>query len=636
MRKGLTFEAAKTQHRRRGRSLIFAGVAALAVGTTLSFAVSSAWGADRQGAAQVRFDDAVATQRTHVVDTVRAYRRLLTVAQGFFEVSDPTPAQFTRFSDSLELTDAYPAVIGLEFIERQPGKVDGVTNYPVTMVAPLNAAPTLLYSDLAADPSARQALEQAGRNGGLMMTPPKENPFGQARMQLVVPVHRAGRFVGWAGATLDPSILAREMLGAPAAGLIVSVRWDAAGADTGAALGPEASAGDGSLGTAFGQDASADEPAQLSTVDHEVIEGTPWRIDLIATRAFARDAFGFPWTTFLAGIIGTVLIGLALFLLGRSRIDALDLATRLGMDLAASEARAKAVMDSAVEAIVTTDALGHIESANPAAEQLFAWSETELIGRPIHDLIPTLEVSDDGSGLHDVRWEEQEHMVEAHRKDASTVPVDVSLTSTLVHGVEMFTVIARDATVRKLHEDQLEHQATHDPLTGLANRKLFDELLVRAVFRAERSRRALAVLYMDLDGFKDVNDHDGHLAGDAALAVVARRMRELLRHSDMRCRYGGDEFLVMLPDTPLEGATHVGEILRREIAALAIVRGGTDVVTASVGVTVAVPGELDPVLCIERADRALYLAKGAGGNRVAVQEVEAAAPAGRESLAQSA
>ena len=343
MRKGLTFEAAKTQHRRRGRSLIFAGVAALAVGMTLSFVVSSAWGADRQDAAQTRFDDAVATQRGRVEDTVRAYRRMLTVTQGFFEVADPTPAQFARFSGSLELTDAHPAVIGLEFIERRRGGVPGAWNYPVTMVAPVSAAPTLLYSDLAADPSARQALDQAGQNGDLMMTPPKENTYGQMRMQLVVPVHRGGRFVGWAGATLDPATLAREMLGTPATGVIASVRWDTDGA---------------MLGTALGEEASSGDIAELSTADHEVIDGTPWTIELTATKPFAHDAFGFPWGPFLVGIAATLVIAMVLFLLGRSRMDALDLAASLGMDLAASEARAKAVMDSAVEAIVTTDALG--------------------------------------------------------------------------------------------------------------------------------------------------------------------------------------------------------------------------------------------------------------------------------------
>jgi diguanylate cyclase (GGDEF)-like protein/PAS domain S-box-containing protein len=619
MRKGLTFEAAKTQHRRRGRSLIFAAVGALAVGTMLSFAVSSAWTADRQNAAQARFDDAVATQRTHVVDTVRAYRRLLTVAQGFFEVSDPTPAQFTRFSDSLELTDAYPAVIGLEFIQRHRGAVPGVWNYPVKMVAPTTAAPTLLHSDLAADQGAREALEQAGQNGGLTMTPPKANPYGQIRIQLVVPVHRHGRFVGWAGASLDPAILAREMLGTPGTGLIVSVRWDAPGAVIGAALGPQASTGDGSLGTAYGPDTSADEAAQLSIADPVPIQGTPWRIDLTATRAFAHDAFGFAWTTFLAGIVATILIGLALFLLGRSRIDALDLAARLGMDLAASEARAKAVMDSAVEAIVTTDALGHIESANPAAEQLFAWSETELIGRPVHDLIPTLAVSQDGSGLHDVRWEEQEHMVEARRKDTSTVPVDVSLTSTSVHGAEMFTVIARDATVRKLHEDQLEHLATHDSLTGLANRKLFDELLVRAVFRAERSRRALAVLYMDLDGFKDVNDVFGHQAGDRVLSETARRLESVIRPGDIVARLGGDEFVVLCenlvsPDDAEKIATRVVQSVGKPIA----VAAGVATVTASVGVAIGSLGE-SAASVVARADEAMYRTKqdGKAGYRFA-------------------
>ena len=113
MRKGLTFEAARQQHRTRGRWLIFAGIAALAIGVTLSFVVSSAWGADRQDAAQVRFDDTVTSGRMSVEDTVRTYRRMLIVTRGFLEVADPTPAQFAKFSDSLELTDAHPAVIGL-------------------------------------------------------------------------------------------------------------------------------------------------------------------------------------------------------------------------------------------------------------------------------------------------------------------------------------------------------------------------------------------------------------------------------------------------------------------------------------------------------------------------------------------
>ena len=129
MRKGLTFEAAKTQHRRRGRSLIFAGVAALAVGIDVCPSpCPSAWGADRQDAAQTRFDDAVATQRGRVEDTVRAYRRMLTVTQGFFEVADPTPAQFTRFSGFVGAHRRAPrgdrAGVHRAPTRRRPGRVE--------------------------------------------------------------------------------------------------------------------------------------------------------------------------------------------------------------------------------------------------------------------------------------------------------------------------------------------------------------------------------------------------------------------------------------------------------------------------------------------------------------------------------
>ena len=209
MRKGLTFEAARNLHRRRARTLLFASVAALVLGSTVSAAVAAAWGADRRDAAEARFQDAVSLQRGHIEETVRAYRRMLTVTQGFFEVEDPTLEQFYGFTDSLELTDAHPSVIALQFIRRLPGRASGDLEYPVTMVAPRSASPTLLGTNLAADPSARDALELVGKDGGVTMTPPQPNTYQQLRMQLVAPVHRDGRFVGWVGATIDPTQLGR-------------------------------------------------------------------------------------------------------------------------------------------------------------------------------------------------------------------------------------------------------------------------------------------------------------------------------------------------------------------------------------------------------------------------------------------
>ena len=604
MRKGLTFEAAKNLHRRRARTLIFASVAALVLGSTVSAAVAAAWGADRRDAAEARFQDAVTVQRTHVEETVRAYRRMLTVTQGFFQVQDPTSEQFYGFADSLELADAHPSVIALQFIRRVQGKASNNVGYPVTMVAPRSASPTLLGTDLAGDPSARDALELVGKNGGVTMTQPQQNTYRQLRMQLLAPVHRDGRFVGWVGATIDPTVLGREMLGTVAPGMRASVQWDADGV---------------SLATEAGAKVADADPAVFSTSDHIVVDGTPWTIDLSATRAFDPDGIGFPWVPLIVCLVTTFVAALVLFLLGRSRAAALDLATRLGMDLAASEARAKAVMDSAVEAIVTADALGHIESANPAAEALFGWTEAELEGRPIGDLVPALSITQERSGLQDVRWEEQEHMVEGVCKDGTALPLDVSLAATSVGGSEMFTVIARDATVRKLHEDQLEHQATHDPLTGLANRKLFDELLVRAVFRAERSRRAIAVLYMDLDGFKDVNDVFGHQAGDRVLAETSRRLESVIRPGDIVARLGGDEFVVLCenlatPDDAEKIATRIVQAVGKPIP----VAAGVATVTASVGIALGSLGESASSI-VARADEAMYRTKqdGKAGYRFA-------------------
>jgi diguanylate cyclase (GGDEF)-like protein/PAS domain S-box-containing protein len=597
MRKGLTFEAAHQLHRRRGRSLIVASIAACVVGLAVSSVGATVWGADRRDAAEARFQDSVATERANVTEVVERYRRMLTVTQGFFSIRTPTQRQFERFAASLELPDAYPGVIALQFVERRSSGADGTVAYPITLVAPPSAAPTLLGFDLGADPSARDALETVGLNGGVTMTPPRENTYRQPRMQLLAPVHRGGAFVGWVGASLDPTVLAKQMLGDVPGGVQASVQWDTSGA---------------TLGQVTGEGTNADDAVLFHSTEYLLADGTPFTVNVEARRAFDTHAVGFAWGPFVVGIVVTIGAALVLFVLGRSRVAALDLATRLGMDLAASEARAKAVMDSAVEAIVTADGLGHIESANPAAETLFGWTEVELVGRPIGTLIPALAVDEERAGLHDVRWEEHEHLVEGARKDASTLPLDISLTTTTVAGTQMFTVIARDATVRKLHEDQLEHQATHDPLTGLANRKLFDELLVRAVFRGERSRRAIAVLYLDLDGFKDVNDVFGHQAGDRVLSETSRRLESVIRPGDIVARLGGDEFVVLCenlasPDDAEKIAARIVQALGRPIA----VATGVATVSASVGIAIGVPGE-SAASVVARADEAMYRTKQEG------------------------
>lgn len=157
-----------------------------------------------------------------------------------------------------------------------------------------------------------------------------------------------------------------------------------------------------------------------------------------------------------------------------------------------------------------------------------------------------------------------------------------------------------------------------DPLTGCLLRHYGLATLAAEMRRARRSGLPLSVLMFDLDGFKELNDRYGHLAGDQALVIVGRTLKDTLRVSDVRCRYGGEEFLVVLPETSLPGALSAAENLKRQFEKAALPITGEHVsVTASFGVTEVTAADSQATAVLARADAALYEAKRAGRNRVA-------------------
>jgi diguanylate cyclase (GGDEF)-like protein len=175
---------------------------------------------------------------------------------------------------------------------------------------------------------------------------------------------------------------------------------------------------------------------------------------------------------------------------------------------------------------------------------------------------------------------------------------------------------------REVHDNSLQ-----DGLTGCFNRTHALEVLDGELRRTRRSKRPFTVLMFDIDTFKTINDRYGHLCGDAVLAAVGTRMRTALRSSDVKCRYGGDEFFVILPETPLVGARQVCETLRRAMEKDPVPwADGLVTFTASFGVTEIVPGEADALGIVARVDAALYRSKQAGRNRVTVAESSEAAP----------
>ena len=215
------------------------------------------------------------------------------------------------------------------------------------------------------------------------------------------------------------------------------------------------------------------------------------------------------------------------------------------------------------------------------------------------------------------------------RADGSKLPVELSLT--LVEGSEKASAVVygfvRDISERRRGEEQLAYLAYHDPLTGLPNRILIEQQLDLALARARRADGAVALMFVDLDDFKDVNDRLGHAAGDQLLAAIATRLRSVLRDSDVLARHGGDEFLVLLSELEAEPALAAERVGAKLLDALRepFVIGGAELRTsASIGVSLYPGDASDTEALLRHADVAMYQAKGTGGGRLAFHE-----PAGR-------
>jgi len=188
-------------------------------------------------------------------------------------------------------------------------------------------------------------------------------------------------------------------------------------------------------------------------------------------------------------------------------------------------------------------------------------------------------------------------------------------TQTMANGLEAVLTIVVDITRRKELEAHLRELATTDPLTGLANRTLFCGKAADEIRRAKRHGRPLAVIMLDIDYFKHLNDTHGHDTGDAALKAFADLSRTMVRAQDVVARIGGEEFALLLPETDRPGALGLADRLRLAVAGLRLGNGDATM-TISLGVSDIRPGETTVDAALHRADQALYRAKAAGRNQV--------------------
>lgn len=292
------------------------------------------------------------------------------------------------------------------------------------------------------------------------------------------------------------------------------------------------------------------------------------------------------------------------------------------LELEKSQSQLQAIIANAMDGIITINEAGEIMGFNPAAEQIFGYAQDEVMGQNLKILMPDPVRSEHDAYLHHYVQTGKSKIigvngreVVALRKNGEQFAMELSASEMVLAGQRYFVGIVRDITERKQAEAKIAHLAHYDYLTDLPNRALFLEGLERCLAMAKRNSFKTAVLFLDLDGFKKVNDTLGHDAGDMLLRGVAKRLKETIRASDTVARVGGDEFIFTLNEIGTD--ENAALMAKKIIAALGVpfdLKGQHCHVGGSVGISIYPDAATDPDSLIKQADNAMYLAKQSGKN----------------------
>ena len=267
------------------------------------------------------------------------------------------------------------------------------------------------------------------------------------------------------------------------------------------------------------------------------------------------------------------------------------------------------LLNNIADGVITVDPQGAIRMLNPVAERMFGYKEDEVLGKNVNTLLPALRTGQDGVMDLDSRE------IEGIRKGGVTFQVDLTMRETTNESPPVFVAITRDITERRQAEQRLIYLAQFDALTGLPTRSLFHNRVNDALARANRDEKLVAIMYLDLDHFKNVNDSLGHDAGDQLLKAVAQRITSCLRDVDTVSRMGGDEFTVILESIPhIDNATIVAEKILDVMQEPFHLDGHEVHVTVSIGITLYPMDDKDLSSLLKDADVAMYRVKQAGRN----------------------
>ena len=305
-------------------------------------------------------------------------------------------------------------------------------------------------------------------------------------------------------------------------------------------------------------------------------------------------------------------------------------------ELRQSEERFRSIFECAADSVLLISMDGHVRDANQEACRTYGFTLAEFIGMHVREFVQPDHINEFVDAFATIKSERNYFVQAVHiRKDGLPFPVELHIAPLAQNSETLLLCFIRDITERKKLDEQIKQLAFFDPLTKLPNRRLFDDRLLQAISASTRSACHGALMFIDLDNFKPLNDTHGHEAGDELLIEAARRIKACIRATDTVSRFGGDEFVVLINGLTTERiaskseAVNISEKIRNALAEpyLLILRHGsvTDQTvehqcTASIGVTLFSNHKANSAEIIKRADAAMYKAKQAGRNQIRLDE----------------
>ena len=615
---------------------------------------------------QTYFDFRVREAISRIENRLGAYEAVLRGAAGLFAGSDfVSRRDFNQYASALQLADHYPGIQGLGFARliHEEARDDHVASvrregFPAYAIRPggqREAYAPIIYIepfsdrnlrafgyDMYSDPVRRQAMDRAVASGqlaasGKVRLVQESGQHEQAGFLMYLPIYRngmphsnleerTGNLVGWVYSPFRMDDFMAGLLGERANDLDIEI-FDGRGNSPEALMHDS----DGSRSSAA--------PTPATDYDAHVIQlgGHSWTVrirplPLIESRIDGRK----PIVSGVVGVAASLLLTAMAWMLMTGRERAIKVAKTMNNELIHEQQRLKSILDGT--------RVGTWEWNVQTGETVFNQYWAQIVGYELRELEPIsidtwarLVHPDDGAVSGALLERHFSGELDYYECEARMRHKDGHWVWVLDRGkVAVWTPDGKpllmfgthqDITRRKLDEENLRNVAQHDALTNLPNRVLLDDRLKQALTVARRNRTRLAVMFIDLDKFKPINDRLGHDAGDAVLKEVARRIRQSLRESDTVARVGGDEFVVLLPTIATEqDAGVVAESILHALDQPFVLEGQSVKITSSLGIAVYPQHGSDEIQLLKHADAAMYAAKAGHGDRAVFHDSDPVAP----------